>query len=196
MPISHPNPSSRSMPEKLPCLTTSCNAALAAVPYRVNPWLLEPPTIRRSSSKAISWCASMSVPHTGKVPQNVPLDGGKVRCPRPSRRAANQPPTRSSSIDSRSCLNPPNNQRWPHCWRCCWRRVLQMEPSAASDPDATMHLHCPADGRSFVVAAPPESNDAIEALQEGLQSMLFRDVTAMSDASSSSPGDPEQGSIR
>ncbi|MFN5467826.1 MAG: hypothetical protein ACK5ZC_07970 [Pirellulaceae bacterium] len=78
-------------------------------------------------------------------------------------------------------------------WR---RRVLQMEPSAASDPDATMHLHCPADGRSFVVAAPPESNDAIEALQEGLQSMLFRDVTAMSDASSSSPGDPEQGSIR
>lgn len=78
-------------------------------------------------------------------------------------------------------------------WR---RRVLQMDSSAASDPDATMHLHCPADGRSFVVAAPPESNDAIDALQEGLQSMLFRDVDAMSDVSSSSPGDPEQGSIR
>jgi hypothetical protein len=59
-----------------------------------------------------------------------------------------------------------------------------------------MHLLCPADGRTFVVAAPPESTDAIDALQEGLQSMLFRDVDAMSDASSSSTGDPEQGSIR
>jgi hypothetical protein len=78
-------------------------------------------------------------------------------------------------------------------WR---RRVLQMEPSSASDADAVMHLLCPDDGRTFVVAAPPESTDAIDALQEGLQSMLFRDVDAMSDASSSSTGDPEQGSIR
>jgi hypothetical protein len=77
-------------------------------------------------------------------------------------------------------------------WR---RRVLQMEPSAAPDPDATMHLFCPADGRRFVVAAPPESNDAVDALKEGLQSLLFRDVDAMSHSSSSSPGDPEQGSI-
>jgi hypothetical protein len=78
-------------------------------------------------------------------------------------------------------------------WR---RRVLQMESSAASDPDAAMHLFCPADGRSFVVPPPPESNDAVDALQEGLQSMLFRDVDAISDGSPTSPDGREQGSNR